>query len=65
MPILARKEIAAELTVPRVVISDVGNLNDVMDEDEAIAYHLLHSLSVLPALAPFGPVRPESDGMSD
>lgn len=52
MPILARKEIPAELKVPRAVLSDVGNLDDVMDEDEARAYHLLQSLSVLPALAP-------------
>ena len=53
VPILARKAIPAELTMPRRVISDVGNLNDVMDEDEAKEYHLLYNLSVLPALAPF------------
>lgn len=58
VPILARKAIPAELTTPRAVVSDVGNLSDVMDEDEARAYHLLYNLSVQPVLAPFLPTRP-------
>ncbi|BDA48308.1 hypothetical protein COCOBI_11-5680 [Coccomyxa sp. Obi] len=57
VPILARKAIPAELGTPRGVISDVGNLNDVMDEEEARAYHLLYKLSVQPALAPFLPLQ--------
>jgi len=57
VPILARKEISAELKVPRAVRSDVGNLSDVMDEDEVRAYHMLQQLSVQPALAPYMPYR--------
>ncbi len=41
-------------------MSDVGNLSDVMDEDEARAYHLLYNLSVQPALAPFLPLEAHS-----